>query len=84
MSHIVTIRTEVRDPQGVAAACRRLGLPGPTHGTAQPFSGQATGLLVKLDDWLYPICIDTQCGQVRFDNYGGSWGRQYHLHIFLQ
>ena len=34
MSHIVTIRTEVRDPAAVAAACRRLGLPEPVHGTA--------------------------------------------------
>ena len=75
MSHIVQVQTEVRDPQAVAAACRRLGLPEPAHGTAQLFSGQAAGLLVKLDGWLYPICIDTQTGQVRFDNYGGSWVR---------
>ena len=44
MSHIVTIATEVRDPDAVAAACRRLGLPEPVHGTAALFEGQATGL----------------------------------------
>ncbi|HSU67553.1 MAG TPA: hypothetical protein VLJ39_11820, partial [Tepidisphaeraceae bacterium] len=27
VSHIVTVKTEVRDPVAVAAACRRLGLP---------------------------------------------------------
>ncbi len=43
MSHIVTIKTEVRDPAAVAAACRRLGLPEPVHGTAKPFGGGATG-----------------------------------------
>ena len=32
MSHIVTIKTEVRDPAAVAAACRRLGLPEPVAG----------------------------------------------------
>ena len=37
MSHIVTIKTEVRDPAAVAAACRRLGLPEPVHGTATLF-----------------------------------------------
>jgi hypothetical protein len=35
MSHIVTIATEVRDPDAVAAACRRLGLPEPVPGTAE-------------------------------------------------
>ena len=34
MSHIVSIKTEVRDPTAVAAACQRLGLPEPVQGTA--------------------------------------------------
>ena len=84
MSHIVTIATEVRDPSAVAAACRRLALPEPVHGTATLFSGEATGLLVKLPDWLYPICIDTASGTLKFDNYSGSWGDQEHLDQFMQ
>ena len=84
MSHTVQIQTEVRDPTAVAAACRRLGLPEPVHGTVQLFSGEATGLLVKLPDWLYPVACDTATGQLRYDNYGGSWGRQEHLDAFLQ
>jgi hypothetical protein len=48
VSHIVTVVTEVRDPTALAAACRRLALPEPVHGTATLFSGQATGLLVRL------------------------------------
>ena len=63
MSHIVTIATEVRDPNAVAAACRRLGLPEPVHGTTQLFAGSATGLIVKLADWLYPLVIDTAAGR---------------------
>src|SRR5690242_19458161 len=84
MSHIVQIQAEVRDPQAVAAACRRLGLPEPVTGTAQLFSGQATGLLVQLDGWLYPVVCDTATGRVRFDNYQGHWGRQEQLDKFLQ
>jgi hypothetical protein len=84
MSHIVTIRTEVRDPIAVAAACRRLGLPEPVQATAKLFSGEATGLLVKLPGWLYAAVVDTATGQVRFDNYGGQWGPQEHLDRFLQ
>ena len=75
MSHIVTITTEVRDPDAVAAACRRLGLPEPVHGTAKLFEGEATGLLVRLPGWLYPVVFDTATGQVRFDNYDQALGR---------
>jgi hypothetical protein len=84
MSHIVTITTEVRDPQAVAAACRRLGLPAPVRGTARLFSGEATGLLVKLPEWLYPAVVDTATGQVAYDNYAGAWGPQEHMGKFLQ
>jgi hypothetical protein len=84
VSHIVTVRTEVRDPTAIAAACRRLGLPEPTHGTAELFSAEATGLLVKLPDWLYPLVCDTASGQVHYDNYNGAWGQQEQLDRFLQ
>ena len=84
MSHIVTIKTEVRDHAAVAAACRRLAIDAPVEGTAQLYSGQACGLLVRLPDWLYPVVIDTTSGAVRYDNYGGAWGDEQHLHRFLQ
>jgi hypothetical protein len=84
LSHIVTIRTEVRDPQAVVAACRRLGLPAPVFGTASLFEGEATGLLVRLPGWMYPIVVDTSTGQVRYDNYGGNWGDQKILERFQQ
>jgi hypothetical protein len=84
MSHIVTISTKVRDPAAVAAACARLGLPAPERGTAALYSGEATGLLVRLPGWLYPAVVDTDAGVVRYDNYGGSWGEQRHLDRFLQ
>ena len=84
MSHIVEIQTEVRDPVAVAAACRRLALPEPVHGTATLFEGNAEGLLVKLPGWLYPVVIDTASASVKFDNYGGSWGAPEQLDRFLQ
>jgi hypothetical protein len=84
VSHIVTVITEVRDPDVVHAACQRLGLPEPAHGTASLFEGQATGLLVKFPGWLYPAVVDTATGQVRFDNFGGHWGDPRHLDRFVQ
>jgi hypothetical protein len=84
LSHVITIRTEVRDPAAIQAACRRLGLPEPVHGTAQLFSGEATGTLIKLPGWHYAVVCDTATGQLRYDNYEGSWGEQEHLDSFLQ
>jgi hypothetical protein len=84
LSHIVHIQTQVRDPAAVHAACRRLGLPEPVHGTAQLFSDEATGLLVRLPDWLYPIVCDTASGTLAYDNYNGSWGPQEQLDRFMQ
>jgi len=84
LSHIVQIQTEVRDAEAVKAACQRLGLAEPVQGTARLFSGEATGLLVKLPDWVYPAVVDLSTGQVRYDNYGGEWGAQKHLDRFVQ
>ena len=84
MSHIVQIKTEVRDAVAVGAACQRLKLEAPTQGTAQLFSSSATGLIVNLPGWRYPAVFDTQSGQARYDNYGGRWGEQVQLDRFLQ
>ncbi len=84
MSHVVQIKTTIRDPAGVAAACHRLGLAAPIHKTVELFSGEATGLAVQLPDWHYPVVIDTASGEVRFDNYEGRWGEQRRLDAFLQ
>ena len=84
MSHIVILQTKVHDLAAVAAACQRLQLPAPVQGTAQLFSGQATGLLVHLPGWQYPAVVDTLSGTVHYDNYGERWGKQEELHRFLQ
>ena len=84
MSHIVQIKTEVRDGIAVQAACQRLGLEAAVLGTVTLFAAEATGLLVRLPGWIYPAVFDTKSGQVRFDNYGGRWGEQVQLDRFLQ
>jgi hypothetical protein len=84
LSHIVTIQTEVRDGAAVRAACRRLGLAEPASGTAQLFSGEATGLILHLPGWEYPAVLDTAAGRIHYDNFGGRWGEQKQLDRFLQ
>lgn len=84
MSHIVNVQTKLRDAGAIAAACQRLQLPPPRQGKADLFSGEASGLIVQLPAWQYPIVIDTQSGNVQYDNYEGAWGEQKELDRFLQ
>ena len=84
MSHIVEIKTEVRDEAAVQAACSRLHLPRATRGTFQLYSTEETGLGIELPHWKYPVVADTETGQLRFDNYEGRWGAQEFLDQFLQ
>jgi hypothetical protein len=84
LSHIVTIKSEVRDPAAVRAACQRLGLPQPIQGTHRLFTNRATGLAVQLSDWRFPVVCHTDTGQLEFDNFRGHWGEQAKLNAFLQ
>jgi hypothetical protein len=84
LSHIVHIKTQVRDPVAVQAACRRLGLAEPVLGKHQLFSGEVTGLGIQLPGWHYPVVFDTATAEARFDNYAGHWGEQKELDRFTQ
>ena len=84
MSHIVEIKTEVRDEAAVKAACVRLQIPTPEHKTVRLFNATATGLCVQLPGWSYPVVANLQTGQLQYDNYGGHWGEQSRLNKFLQ
>ena len=84
MSHIVTIKTEVRDLAAIRGACRRLNLDQPERGTFQLFRRSATGVAVRLQNWNYPIVCDVATGQVHYDNYEGRWGDQRELDGFFQ
>ena len=84
MSHIVSIQTKLTDPAALTAACARLGLPQPQPGTAQLYSGEASGQLVQLPGWTYPAVVDCASGTIRFDNFEGLWGEPAELDKLLQ
>ena len=84
MSHVVTIKVDIRDSTALSAACRRLGLDQPVQGTAKLFASEAEGLIVNLPGWRYPVVVDTDAHQVQYDNYGGQWGDQSELDRLLQ
>ena len=84
MSHIVEIKTQVKDATAVHSACNRLRLPTPVQGTHRLFSGEVVGLGVQLPDWRYAAVFDLPSGEIKYDNYNGRWGEQRHLDSFLQ
>jgi hypothetical protein len=84
MSHIVQIRTQVKDELGIRAACTRLQLAEPRRGVFKLFTAEAQGVGVQLPDWVYPVVCDTQTGALQYDNYNGRWGKPEHLDRFLQ
>jgi hypothetical protein len=84
LSHVVEIKTEVRDEQAVKAACVRLQLAQPETKTVRLFNATATGLCVKLPGWHYPLVCNLQTGALQYDNYNGHWGEQRELNRFLQ
>lgn len=84
MSHTVSIRTHVRDPVAIAAACKRLGYAEPTRGTAKLYSSEAEGIIVQLPGWRYPVVADVETGQIALDDFGGRWGDRIYFDRFLQ
>lgn len=84
MSHIVSIKTQVRDVTALAVACQRLNLAPPVHGTAKLFTSEATGQIVALPRWKYPVVCDLASGELSYDNYGGRWGEQSQLDRLIQ
>lgn len=83
MSHIATVKTELRDKVLLEQACKALGAEYLGFGTAEVFSVRRTGTVIKFPDWKFPIVIDAQ-GVVHFDNYNGAWGSLDRLHSLDQ
>jgi hypothetical protein len=84
MSHIVTIQTQVRDPEAIRLACERLQLPPPRHASFELFSASAIGWGVELPGWRYPVVCQTETGNLQYDNFNGHWGDPIHLQAFVQ
>jgi hypothetical protein len=84
VSHVVRIKTEVRDAVAVQAACTRLRLPQPAWGTFELFNAPATGLAVRLPGWRYAVVCRPESGELSYDNFNGAWGDLAQLHQFLQ
>jgi hypothetical protein len=84
MSHIVEIKTQVRDPVSVRVACLRLGLSTPIEGEHRLFTTTVAGLGVALPGWRFPVVCELSSGHLKYDHYEGKWGNPTELSRFLQ
>lgn len=86
MSHTVKLKSQLTCLESIKRACDRMGnvkLQG--KGKTSFYSEKdISGLKIKLDGWKYPIVINTETGDIAFDNYGGRWGKQTELDKFKQ
>ena len=84
MSHIVSITTQIRDPEALTQACRRLDLPAPQFGPATLFQTMVEGWQVQLPGWKYPVVCRIETGELLQDNFEGLWGDPSQLHRLQQ
>lgn len=93
MSHTVTTKTVcIKNLQTLQKAIEALkasgmevSLPnGLTPKKVDLFENKVDGVAVKLPNWSYPVVVNTETGNLHYDNYNGQWGKQIELDKLLQ
>jgi len=85
MSHVVTIKSQVKDEDCARQAAAEVGAQVIGNGEHKLFREQrAVGFAIKLDGWKFPAVFDLATGAAHFDNYNGSWGAPAKLSAFQQ
>jgi hypothetical protein len=59
-------------------------LAEPVRGKATLFVAEATGWIVNLPGWRFPVVVDTDARQLHYDTYEGRWGEQTQLDRLMQ
>ncbi|MCP4421638.1 MAG: hypothetical protein GY805_33925 [Chloroflexi bacterium] len=90
MSHIVELEAKIKYPHLLKAVAQQLGYAveerkGRKLLNVNLYARQRVkGVLsIQLPGWLYPVVI-TQNGEVKYDNFNGSWGEQALLDQLIQ
>ena len=85
MSSTTVRTTQITDLETLERAIANI--PGAHYGgvhMADFYSGRATGRIVQLPGWKYPVVINPDTGEMKYDNYSGHWGKLTELHRLLQ
>lgn len=86
MSHVATVTTAIKNLSILIKTCQALGIEF-TQGqqSVDLYERAVTGdFSCKLPGWHYPIVVNSQTGEISFDNYKGSWGDEKELHKLIQ
>lgn len=83
MSHLVTVKLEIKNRSALEKACKALGFEF-SEGSHRLYSGNVDGLAVKLPNWNYPAVVNITTGEVKYDNYSERWGKQIELDRLAQ
>jgi hypothetical protein len=84
MSHVVTIKTQMKDVETLRASCVALGYDFVERAKIRLFDGtQHVGARVKIPGWQYPVAVKPD-GTLLYDNYGGAWGAQSKLDALVR
>lgn len=75
MSHTATVKMEFRDKEKLKETCERLGYTCQvgSHSVRLYSETVQADMSISLPGWKYPIAIKD--GQIKYDNYNGSWGK---------
>ncbi len=78
MSHIVTVKTQLKNTVSIAKACKRLEWQCEEKGVGVFYNGSSVeGCVVRPTGWRYPVVIKDS--EILSDTYNGAWGKDSDL-----
>lgn len=84
MSHTVTVAVKMTNREALMAAAQHLHLECLPERDHRIYSGTYHGMGFQLKDWNYPVIINPETGDAKYDNFGGNWGKQDMLDELVQ
>jgi len=84
LSHITTVKTELRNLEMLQTACRLLDVSYLGFGEHKVYTAQVLGHAFQLDGWKYPCVVNIEKGSVTMDNSQGHWGNMDKFDQFTQ
>ena len=84
MSHTVQCKIAVTDKDALAQAAKNCGYEFWQEGQHKLFDGTYQGCAVQIPGWRYPVVANTETGELKYDDYNGSWGKVADLDYLLQ
>lgn len=89
MSHTVEAKIEIRNIEIMQKAAAQVGAEWIPCGDITLYDRKVRGYGAQLEGWHFPVVFKTNedqsvTGEIVYDNFNGSWGRQEQLDELLQ